>query len=136
MAVVEAPLQTFWFAGCDTVGVGLTVTVKADWLLHPELVAVTLMVELTAEAVALVAVNVGIGLLVPVVWDNPMLVFEFVQLKFVVPEEVLEKAKGPTGVPGQATMLEGTVRLGRGLTVMDCVFVVEPHSLVTVTEMV
>ena len=119
MVVVLAPLQTLWFAGCVTVGLGLTVTVKLDWLLQPELVAVTLMVELMGDAVVLVAVKVGMGLVVPKGCMRPIPVFEFVQLKFVVPEELLENAKGPTGLPGQVIMLAGTVRLGRGLTVID-----------------
>ena len=129
--VTVAPSQTAWSAGSVTVGNGLTVMVKVCGVPgQPAKVGVTVIVAVTGDVVALVAVKAAI-LPVPLA-AKPMLVVLFVQLK-VAPAVPL---KLTAVVPALAHTVwsVGSVTVGSDVTVTWCVSVaVQPPALVTVT---
>ena len=95
---------------------------------HPFTVGVTVIVELIAEVPVLVALK---AVMFPVPEAaKPIAVLLFVQAK-VPPVGVLEKAVIAIGSPLQITILDGTVTVGVGFTVMVYVLAV-PGQLFTV----
>ena len=104
-----------------TVAVGLTVTVKVDGVpVHPFAVGVTVIVEVTGDAPALVAVYAGI-FPVPLV-PKPTLLDE-VHEKLVPPTGPLKLIAAP-GAPLQCVLSEIGLTVAVGLTVTVYVFIV------------
>lgn len=129
--VTDAPSQIVWLAGAVAVGNGLTVIVNV-WAVpgHPATVGVTVIVAVTGDAVALVAVNAPM-LPVPLA-AKPMAVLLFVQLKVGLPVPV--KLTAVVVAPAQTVWLVGAVTVGRDVTVTWCVSdAVHPPLPVTVT---
>lgn len=98
---------------------------------HPPTVGVTVMVDVMAAVVALVAVKLEIF---PVPFAAiPMAVFELVQAK-VPPAGVLVNAVAATVPLAQTTTFAGTVTVGTtGSVTVDVAVAVHPLKSVTVT---
>ena len=110
-----APSQTVWSAGAVTVGNGLTVMVNVCGVPgQPAKLGVTVMVAVTGDTVALVAVNAAI--LPEPLAAKPILGVLFVQLN-VAPTVPL-KLTAAIGYPAQTVWSAGSVTVGNGLTVM------------------
>lgn len=115
------------------IGLGFTVMTKLWPGPAQPLVGVTVMVAVIGEVPVFSAVKLGM-LPLPLA-ANPIAVLLFVHVKLVPATELL-KAIPPVCTPAQNDCAEGAITSGAALTVIVLVAVVEPHSFVTVSEIV
>lgn len=120
-AVVVLSLHSSWLPTAATLGVGLTVMVNVmaapvQDTDPPVKVGVTVMVAVMAAPVALVAVNAGMLVPLPLA-AKPIAVLLLVQL-YTVPATEPVRLIGPAVKPLQNTWLATAFALGVGFTVM------------------
>jgi hypothetical protein len=110
------PLQSAWFPGTITLGVGFTVIVRfCDIPIHPFAVGLTVIVAVIGAAVLFVAVKAAI--LPAPVPASPIDIVLLLHAK-VVPVVVLLNVNALWVAPLQSVWLPGTITLGVGFTVI------------------